>query len=153
MRVPQGEYRTAVYPDETELETLGLGPCIGLAIISEHRGFLLHSPDVIVEAEDTMIPFFRDVERFIPRALRSTIKPLFAGGLLDSDEQLREATYACRYTLRERLRGLGFGAPRMFWAQPDESHSIRLDLLKQEAELERYILPTRETLETLNIRF
>lgn len=139
VKIDQQEFGTATAP--AEMETTGLGPCIGVAIVYRQRGFILHAAHVIIEREHLTDPFFRLLDTHIPPAERSTIAPVVAGGCLESygtdeDEELQEDTRECRRHIVERLAGAGFAEPRVRWGEPDDIHSIFLDLHKQVATLE-----------------
>lgn len=140
MKVEQHDFGTALAPDS--LETVGLGPCIGVGIIYRNRGFALHSPDLIVERDHVTDPFFLLLDRYIAQSERYTIRPVVAGGALEvyteneDDDELRDATRLCRREILRRLAAVGFGSPHTRWARPDQIHSLHLDLEKEVIELE-----------------
>lgn len=139
MRIYQGEFATVALPDDTHLETAGLGPCIGVAIISNGRGFLLHADDPFDRATNDM---FAALEKFIPAAKRAQIRPLLAGGVIEplfgnsEDDDIRNMTLDHREEIKRRLREAGFGKPRYMWAEPLHTQAINLDLSGGFAELE-----------------
>src|ERR1700722_15903476 len=63
---------------DAAVETSGLGPCMGVAIIDKNRVSLIHTAGAC-EAS-TFESFCDEVGRVIPPADRSSIRPIVAGG-------------------------------------------------------------------------
>ena len=135
------EFKTAVAPNV--LITEGLGPCIGVGIIHEAQGFLLHSPDVIMES-DEIHSFFNLLHGQIPRISRAKIVPVVAGGSLEeysgdaSDEEIRESTRECRRETLRLLTKAGFGRPNIRWGEANQCNALILDLKKRVIILKVY---------------
>jgi hypothetical protein len=139
MEVIQGKFGTAVIPEDSCLETIGLSTCIGVAVISNQRGFLLHINDPGDSETDAL---FQAFDRFIPSDLRSRIRPILFGAVIEdifhdeNDADIRRLTIEFRNQIKDRLCKAGFGTPRLLWAQAGQTHSMHLDLAKGTAELE-----------------
>jgi hypothetical protein len=134
MKVEMHEYRIATAPEP--LETTGLGPCIGVAIIYANFGFALHSPDIIYERESVTDPFFMSLDAQIPNASRQDITPIIAGGShvhtgTSRDQEVHKSTLASRAEILERLSGAGFAQPNVRWAGPHEIASLFVDTRKR----------------------
>lgn len=140
MIVDMHEFRTATHPDI--LETTGAGPCVIVALAYRKRGFLLHSPDPLVEWDRVVIPFFQALDKHVPRDVRPGIRPLLAGAAFDDNDAeaddggVRESTMNARWEIRDALRKAGFSNVLSVWGKPGESHSVTLDLDTEAALLE-----------------
>jgi hypothetical protein len=142
MEVDPSEFGTEAAPED--LETHGLGPCIGVAIIYKQRGFLLHSPHVIVERISVVDPFLASLKTRIPERERRRIRPLLAGGSSQGifGEKGDPEVLECRREIARLLVDIGFPNLREIWAGHFEVHDLYLDLTKQIIRL-----GTRDTLE------
>lgn len=131
MKVEMHEWQTVVSPEP--LETTGLYCCIGVAVIYQGRGFMLHSPDIIVEQEEVIDPFFEAIERYIPLPSRSTTIPIVGGGHIDPTDaaEIQESTHACRSLLESKLKHAGFLLSGIRWAKRHQSHSLYIDTVRQ----------------------
>jgi hypothetical protein len=135
MNVEMHEFGIAEAPEQ--METTGLGPCIGVAIIHAQYGFVLHSPDLIMEYSSVTEPFFAALDARIPKSCRSGIVPVIAGGCLDTyigtaqDQEAHESTLASRAEVLKKLAEAGFSKPNVRWAEPHEIHSLFLDIEKR----------------------
>ena len=156
MNVEMNEFGMEESPDI--IETTGLGPCIGVAIAYDKYGFILHSPDVIMEQESVTDPFFALLDNKIPSSYRQLIIPVIAGGCVDTyggsaaeDREIQERILAARKGILRRLTEFGFYKTNYRWANPGESQSlcvdweehkiIRITDYSQELELPQLIEP------------
>jgi hypothetical protein len=128
VNVEMHEYKIVKAPGT--LKTLGLGPCIGVGIIHADHGFLMHSPDGIMESETVTDPFFVQVKARIPSSCRLAIKPVVAGGCLSlligeaEDEETAEEISASRNRILEKIVDAGFATPFIRWAEAHEIQSL-----------------------------
>jgi hypothetical protein len=145
--VEQDDAKTAKYPDK--LRTEALGTCVGVAVISGNRGFLLHSSnpdrreDVTDPEQETDI-FFKYLDMYVAQPDRPSIRPVVAGAVIektfddpDADDDLRQGVEESRRRILRFLKQAGFGRTRERWAKAGETHSLELDLKKRTIRLDR----------------
>ena len=72
-----------IVAETDDIGSLGYGPCIGVAIVWDKKGSLIHSSDPrMLCGED----FFTSVDKLIPEQVRSQLNPVVFGGRLDEDD-------------------------------------------------------------------
>ncbi|WP_199031392.1 hypothetical protein [Ralstonia sp. ASV6] len=115
----------------TWVETSGLGPCIGVAVVFGNRVSMIHQSNPYVS--DGLKEFCEALDGLIPAAARASVHPIVAGGQLGEFqvEILRDR----RYVL-SKLNELGFGDPQVKWCPDDATHGIVVNTSTRTAELE-----------------
>ena len=142
MEVRQGKCRIALFPnEETDLETGGLWPCIGVAFIHKHRGFLLHAD--VASPRDTEC-FYKAIGKFLTARERQRIRPILTGGELGDVIDERKANLNHRQEHTDFVQSVGLGAPQLRWASRDNSNNLRLDLEHEVVTLETIDVQTTE---------
>lgn len=115
---------------DQNLDTCGIGPCIGIAVFFDGRGSLLHSPDPRITAG---IEFFAGLEGAIPALKRAEIRPVVCGGKLGKDIRggAKEAKRVKQW-VGEKLAQLGFGEPHFRWCPANEfaAQELSVDVTK-----------------------
>ncbi len=128
--------------------TLGLGPCLGVAIEHGKEGFILHSPDIFMESETTN-DFFALLEERIPANARPSVVPILTGCALievidPQDEEANNDTKKCREEIVRRLAETGFAKPNIRWTKEDEISSLFIDLDRRVILRETLNMPTMD---------
>ena len=113
------------------LYTIGLGPCIGVAFSYQGTGFMFHIINAWHSSESMTDPFFRCAEKMIPHGERQKIHPVVAGAAFENqdpenDEATNKETLLSRDYVIDKLSGLGFGAPNIYWAAPNSARDLSL---------------------------
>jgi hypothetical protein len=104
------------------LETKGLGPCIGVAVVYSRRLSLAHYPNAVASEFEG---FFDELAAAIPKGDRANVRPVVAGGKPDTG--LEDGT-ADRQFVLQKLRDLGFGEPHVHWCtEQEDCHELELD--------------------------
>lgn len=101
--------------------TEGLGPCIGVAFVSEGLSFLLHVWSV--HAHETATEFFAEIAVRVPQPVRSAITPTVCGGSLDSG---RVEGNRSRAWVLKNLKSLGFAPPVIKWCNPGCAQELEI---------------------------
>lgn len=146
MDVEQDKY--VVDQDEDVVETCGLGPCIGVAIIYQDRVSLIHTSGAI-EVPDFR-RFCEEVADVIPPEARAYIRPIVAGG---------EFEYPPEHSERKRdfviatLQDMGFGSPQTEWCPKHHTQTIFVDCEGKEAVIESYNRLTGKDQPTIPLEF
>lgn len=132
MDVEQG---LSVYGRDDEwIETSGLGPCIGVAIIFTDRVSMTHQSGS--HASDEFDRFCEAVATIIPAPARSSIHPIVAGGQLSCEPMGVENDRA--YVL-SKLHALGFGKPQVRWCPENaQSNGIVINTQAKTVVVETY---------------
>ena len=118
---------------DAEVETSGLGPCIGVAIIYKNRVSLIHTAGA--DEASTFDGFCDEVDQVIRREDRSSIQPIVAGGEYDDfpvDAERKRAHVIAK------LQGMGFGSPQIVWCPPDHVQTITVDCTRKTATVESW---------------
>ena len=116
--VPQGGSLVA-HPGDAV--TRGLGPCIGVAFVSEGLSFLLHVWSA--HAHETAAEFFAKIAVQVPQHMRSAITPTVCGGSLDTGRV--EGTRSRTWVLKN-LKSLGFASPVINWCSPGSAQDLEI---------------------------
>lgn len=106
---------------EDDIISNGYGPCIGVAVIWNKQGSLIHSNDPRMLCGDD---FFEDLKAEIPEADRSGISPIIFGGQVDKKDRITsKETNAAKQWVRDQLADLGFKQPREAWCPEGTNQS------------------------------
>lgn len=118
-----GQFESTYECDEQVVETQGLGPCIGVAIVFNNRVSMTHQSGP--HATDELDGFLDEVCQRISFSDRQKIRPIVAGGLLPGG---KISVGKDRKYVLSKLEEAGFGEPQIAWC-PDnaESQSIVID--------------------------
>lgn len=116
--VPQGGSLVG-YPGDAV--TRGLGPCIGLAFVSEGKAFLLHVWSAHVH--EAAAEFFAQVADRVPQSSRSAIAPTICGGSIDGG---RVEGRRSRAWVLSKLKKLGFASPNVSWCSPGCAQDLEI---------------------------
>jgi hypothetical protein len=118
---------------DAAVETSGLGPCIGVAIIYKNRVSLIHTAGA--DEASTFGSFCDEVDRVIRPADRSSIQPIVAGG---EDGDFPVDAERKRAHVIAKLQGMGFGGPQIMWCPPDHVQTIIVDCARKTATVESW---------------
>ena len=132
--INQGEFGT--HRDGLILETVGIGPCIGVAIGFRKKAFLLHD-DAQGGLSAKFEEFLEVVAREIPEQDRPSVRPVLVGTALESYLQEEASTHEESLLIRKAavaaLQRLGFGESHKFWGltkaqKPTDSQDVLIDV-------------------------
>lgn len=133
--VPQGE---SVYDYDAEwVETSGLGPCIGVAIVFNGRVSVTHQHSAHSNLE--YFRFCEEVAQHIPVSARASISPIVAGGQIcrDDPEDDPDEIMKAREHVESTLSALGFDTLQICWCPDDaQSQTIVINTEKKKAAVE-----------------
>ena len=117
------------------MHTTGLAPCIGVVISFNGRGFMLHTPDAVVESKSNTDPFFKQVEQEIPRANRGGIYPVVAGGRIENNDVCNAEIKCARQYVLKKISSLDFGQPHECWCPEGYSQNLSLETATNKVEV------------------
>ncbi|MEX3689308.1 hypothetical protein AB3X91_39800 [Paraburkholderia sp. BR14263] len=141
------EHYVVDHSDEV-VETSGLGPCIGVAIIYQSQVSLIHTAGA--DEVPTFGDFCEAVDQVIPQEERSSINPIVAGG--DDSELPEDAVRKREYVLAE-LQDMGFGLPQVIWCPRQHAQTILVDCIRKTATLECWNPVTDAYLPSVQLKF
>jgi hypothetical protein len=122
-----------VVNEPDEIESIGFGPCIGVAMIWNETATVMHCNDPRM---DTGPKFFAEIAEGIPSAERCKITPVVFGGSLDQDEQtVADETLSARDWVVSALIQLGFKAVEKHWCPDVEGASQDLLVCVKEGQV------------------
>ncbi|MFM0549804.1 hypothetical protein P0D69_02375 [Paraburkholderia sediminicola] len=131
VNVEQGD--SAYDCDSEWVETSGLGPCIGVAIVFNGHVSITHQHGA--HANAGYDDFCKEINELVPAAARTSICPIVAGGQLGEDDP-NEIMKDRNYVLSTISR-LGFGSPQTLWCPDDaESQTILINTVTKTALVE-----------------
>lgn len=129
--VEQGD--SAYDCDSEWVETSGLGPCIGVAIVFNGRVSITHQHGA--HANVGYDDFCKKINKLVPAEARTLICPIVAGGQLgddDPDEIIKDRNHVL-----STISALGFGSPQVSWCPNDaQSQTILINTLTKTALVE-----------------
>lgn len=118
---------------QVDLQTIGLGPCVGIVVGYKGRVSMLHAPMPNFSEES----FFIHLEVAIPKADRKNVCPILAGCHTLKSKPDREISIT-RQWVEQKLTSMGFGMPVVLWGEGtgQAAHSLTTVISSGEVELE-----------------
>ena len=113
------------------IHTIGLGPCVGVAISYLGQGLMLHVTNGWMNS-DLVTEFLKAVNSTIPLKARQAIYPVVAGGCLEFDDPefdkiINDDTKHSREYVVKQLLNYGFGEPRIHWCPAGHAQDLHLN--------------------------